>query len=246
MALYSFTVKAGKNRLLAIIGFPLLLVAIFVPVAVFWRDIWRLFTSGEELRAWVASRGAAAPLVFIIIQAVQVIVFVIPGEVPQIAGGWLFGTWLGTLFSVIGILLGSSASFFLARLLGVPFVHALFREEQVSKIEKLLVSPRSKIVFFMLFVIPGIPKDILCYVAGLSPMRFVFFAGTSFLGRLPGILGSAIIGNAAAGERWLLAGIVLGAAAILFGAGYLLRDRIVKLIARLSGAKTEEDPPSRP
>jgi uncharacterized membrane protein YdjX (TVP38/TMEM64 family) len=239
-------VAPRKNRLLALIGFPLLLAAIFVPVAIFWRDIWHLFTSGEELRAWVASRGAAAPIVFILIQAVQVVVFVIPGEVPQIAGGWLFGTWLGALFSVLGILLGSSVSFLLARLLGVPFVHALFSKEQVSKIEQLLVSPRSAIIFFLLFVIPGIPKDILCYVAGLSPMRFFFFAGLSFLGRLPGILGSAIIGNAAAGEQWLLVAIIGGAAVILFVIGFFLRDRIVKLIARLSGADTQKDPPTLP
>jgi len=239
-------VTPRKNRLLALIGFPLLLAAIFVPVAIFWRDIWRLFTSGEELRAWVASQGAAAPLVFIAVQALQVIVFVIPGEVPQIAGGWLFGTWLGVLYSAFGILLGSSVSFFLARLLGVPFVHALFPKKQVSKIEKLLVSPRSAIVFFLLFVIPGIPKDILCYVAGLSPMRFVFFAGLSFLGRLPGIVGSAVIGNAAAGERWLLVGIIGGAAVILFVIGFLLRDPIVKFIARFSGSRTEKNPPTLP
>jgi uncharacterized membrane protein YdjX (TVP38/TMEM64 family) len=242
-----------KRSLLALIAFPLLLAAIIAVVAVFWRDLWRLFTSGQELREWVSSAGAAAPLVFMLVQALQVVVFVIPGEVPQIAGGYLFGTWLGTLFSLIGILLGSAASFFLARLLGVPFVHALFPRDQVTKIEKFLSSRRSRIAFFLLFVIPGIPKDILCYVAGLSPMKFVFFAGVSFLGRLPGILGSAIIGNAAAGERWILAGIVLGIAAVLFGIGYLMRGRIETWISRFSkakegegGDKTEEGPPTRP
>ncbi len=236
-----------KSRLPALIAFPLLIAAIFIPAIVFRREIWRLFTSGEELRAWVEAGGAAAPLVFILIQAVQVVVFVIPGEVPQIAGGWLFGTWLGTLYSIIGILLGSCISFFLARLLGVPFVHALFPKEQVGKIEKLLDTPRSKIIFFLLFAIPGIPKDILCYVAGLSPMRFLTFAAISFLGRLPGILGSAFIGNAAAGERWLLAGIVAGIAVLLFGAGFLLRDRIMKLIHRMAGKKEtekKEEPPA--
>jgi uncharacterized membrane protein YdjX (TVP38/TMEM64 family) len=238
-------VTVKKSRLLAIIGFPLLLAAIFVPVAIFWRDIWRIFTSAQELRDWVSAKGAAAPIVFMALQAIQVIVFVIPGEVPQIAGGYLFGVWMGTLYSIAGILLGSTISFFLARLLGVPFVHALFPAEQTAKIEKLLSSRRSKIAFFLLFVIPGIPKDVLCYVAGLSPMRFVFFAVISFLGRLPGIFGSAIIGNAAAGERWILAGIVLAAAALLFGIGYLLRAGIEKWIAAITNRKGE-DPPIGP
>ncbi len=235
-----------KNRWLALIGFPLLLAAIFVPVAIFWRDIWRIFTSGEELRTWVAARGAAAPLIFIAIQAIQVVIFIIPGEVSQIAGGWLFGTWLGTLFSIIGILLGSAVAFFLARLLGVPFVHALFSEAQVSKIEKFLASPRSKVVFFLLFVIPGIPKDYLCYVGGLSTLSFPLFTGISFLGRLPGIILSGVIGNAAAGEKWMLAGIVLGVAAIIFLIGFLMRARIEKWLSRFSTDKSAEKKESGP
>jgi uncharacterized membrane protein YdjX (TVP38/TMEM64 family) len=230
-------VSRKTKRILALIGFPLLIAAIIAVVAVFWRDLWSLFTSGDKLRDWVASQGAAAPLVFIAVQALQVVVFIIPGEVPQIAGGYLFGTWLGTLLSITGILLGSIISFFLARFLGVPFVHALFPKEQVKKVESLLSSRNSKIVFFLLFLIPGIPKDILCYVAGLTPMRFVFFTAISFLGRLPGILGSALIGDAAAGERWLLAGIVLGVAVLLFMAGFILRPRIEKWMSAISGKK---------
>jgi uncharacterized membrane protein YdjX (TVP38/TMEM64 family) len=237
------------RRLLALIGFPLLLAALFVPVVIFRREIWTFFSSPQHLREWVSARGALAPLVFMAIQVVQVVVFVIPGEVPQIAGGYLFGIWLGALYSITGILIGSAASFFLSRLLGVPFVHALFPKEQVERVERFLDSRRSKSVFFLLFLIPGIPKDVLCYVAGLSPMRFVFFIGASFAGRLPGILGSVIIGDAAAEKQWILAGIILGAAALLFGAGYLLRGRIEKWIEKISrrgkpAQSSPEDPPT--
>ncbi len=228
--------ESKTRRILAIVGFPLLIAAIFVPVVIFRREIWDFFSSARALRDWVSQRGVVAPLAFMAIQAIQVILFMIPGEVPQIAGGYLFGIWKGALLSIAGILIGSLVSFFLARLLGVPFVHALFPKRQVERVEKFLDSPRSKVAFFLLFVIPGIPKDILCYVAGLSPMRFAFFIAISFIGRLPGILGSVIIGNAAAGQKWILAGIILGLALLLFGVGYLFRGRIEGWIERISGA----------
>jgi uncharacterized membrane protein YdjX (TVP38/TMEM64 family) len=233
--LYSLTMaRLDARRVLALAGFPLLIAAIPVPVVIWRRELWQMFSSTAGLREWVASTGALAPLVFIAVQTLQVVVFVIPGEVPLIAGGYLFGPWLGALLSVGGILVGSAIDFFLARLAGMPFVRALFPGDQVDRIGRMLGSRGARIAFFLLFLIPGIPKDVLCYLAGLSPLRFPFFLGASMLGRLPGIVGGAIIGDAAAGRRWPLV-IGLGAVAVaLFVAGWLLRERIQSWIERLA------------
>jgi uncharacterized membrane protein YdjX (TVP38/TMEM64 family) len=222
------------RRVAAIVAFPLLIAALFVPVIVWHDAIWKLFTSNLGLREWIQQRGAWAPIVFIAIQAVQVILFVIPGEVPQIAGGYLFGVWYGSLLSVAGILIGSTVAFFLGRALGTPFVEALFRRDQVERVRTLLDSERARIIFFLLFLIPGIPKDILCYVAGVSPLKFPYFASVSTLGRLPGIVVSAIIGNAAASNKWVLTAIVSAAAVAIFAAGFFLRSRIQGWVERLS------------
>jgi uncharacterized membrane protein YdjX (TVP38/TMEM64 family) len=215
-----------SRRLLAIIGFPLFLAALLATVLVFRRDIWRLFSSVRKLEEWVRASGPVAPLVFIAVQVFHVIVFVIPGEVVQIAGGYLFGIWPGTLYSVAGILIGSPIDFYLARLLGVPFVNAIFSAEKVEKTRSLLGSRGSKAVFFFLFLIPGIPKDLLCYVAGLTPISFRFFILASMAGRLPGIIGSSLIGNSAAENRWILSISIFGAAVVLFVIGFFLRGRI--------------------
>jgi uncharacterized membrane protein YdjX (TVP38/TMEM64 family) len=222
------------RRIAAIAAFPLLIAALFVPVII-WHDIiWKFFTSDVGLREWIKQRGAAAPIVFITIQAVQVIVFVIPGEVPQIAGGYLFGVWYGSLLSVAGIAVGSTVAFFLGRALGTPFVEALFRRDQVERVRTLLLSERARIVFFLLFLIPGIPKDILCYVAGVTPLGFPYFIAVSTLGRLPGIVVSAIIGNAAASNRWVLTAIVSAAAVAIFAAGFFLRSRIQGWVEKMA------------
>lgn len=165
----------GLRRALAIIGFPLLIAAVIVPVFIWHKELWDLFSSRHELRAWIQGWGVWAPLVFIGIQALQVIVFIIPGEVAQILGGYLFGAWKGTLLSVLGILIGSAVDFGLARALGRPFVAALVPPERLESMEKLLSTRSARIIFFLLFLIPGIPKDILCYVAGLTPIGFLFF-----------------------------------------------------------------------
>ncbi len=224
----------APRRIRALIAFPLLIAALVVPAIIWRHQIWQVFTSVGNLRAWIAGWGAWAPVVFIVIQAVQVIVFAIPGEVAQIAGGYLFGAWQGTLLSIAGIFIGSTVAFFLARVLGKPFVAAVVPREQLEKVEKLLLSRSSRIVFFLLFLIPGIPKDILCYVAGISPLAFPFFAGASMLGRLPGIIGSSVIGSAAASNSWLLLGIVSAAALVLFVTGVILRPRIQAWLEKLA------------
>lgn len=225
------------RKILALAAFPSLFAALFVLAVVFRRQLWELFASADRLREWIASAGATAPLIFVAIQALQVVVFFIPGEIPQVVGGYLFGLWTGTLLSLAGIALGSLVSFIVARALGVPFVHALFEREKVEQVRRILQSPRAKLSFFLLFLIPGLPKDILCYAAGLSSIRLFVFLSFSSVGRLPGIAGSALMGQAAAERRWPLAATVLALAVVLFVIGYLFRERIQLFLERMSRRK---------
>ena len=230
----------GKKRsFFALVGFPLLFVVLIALILVFRKSLWQIFSSPEQLRDWVTGLGVAAPLVFIGLQILQVVVFVIPGEVPQIAAGYLFGFWTGILLSVTGIAIGSAVNFWLARWLGVPFVQRLFKRESIDKVNAIAESSHARIGFFLLFLIPGIPKDILCYVAGLSPMGFFYFMAISGLGRLPGIVGSTLMGTAAAEKRWVLFIVLTAAAVALFLIGFFLKDRIHKMIVRMTGKKQE-------
>jgi uncharacterized membrane protein YdjX (TVP38/TMEM64 family) len=231
----------SPRRVAALVIFPLLVAALVVPVIIWHAELWQVFGSVKRIRTWIEGWGAVAPLVFVAVQAIQVIVFAIPGEVVQIAGGYLFGGWVGIVLSLSGILLGSTAAFFLSRALGRPFVAAVIPKAQVERVEKLLESRSSKVVFFLLFLIPGIPKDILCYLAGLTPMSFLFFLGISTVGRLPGIVGSSIIGGAARSSRWVALGVLSVAAVGLFVAGLILRPRLQALVEKLAQKKPPAD-----
>lgn len=238
--------RSTPRRVLSFIAFPLVLGTVFLLLWLFHDPILRVFSSPEAIRDWVGRWGLLAPLLFILLQFVQVVIFVIPGEVVQIAGGYLFGMWLGTLYSLVGITVGSMVNFLLGRYLGVPFVEAVFGAGKLARFEAILSSRRATAAFFLLFAIPGIPKDALSYVAGLSPLGFGWFLLVSTIGRLPGILGSSAIGGAAAKQMWLTVGFIVVAAVILFVVGMLYRDQLHGLIERFASKKTPKEPGGSP
>jgi uncharacterized membrane protein YdjX (TVP38/TMEM64 family) len=225
--------RIRRKSLIAYAAFPLFIVIIVALVVVFRDQLWGLFKDRDAIRGWIEGRGIWGPLAFIFLQIVQVVIFVIPGEIVQVAGGYAFGLWLGSLYSLIGITLGSLANFYAGRILGRPFVESLFARDKIEKVESVTGSGKAAAGFFLLFVIPGIPKDVLCYVAGVSKLKLLVFLGVSMAGRLPGILGSSYMGSAAYAGAYRGAIVVLVVATGLFVLGLVFRERIQAFVARL-------------
>lgn len=117
-----------------------------------------------------------------------------PDRPFQFAAGYLYGFIPGLLFSCIGAVIGTSISFFLAKLLGKDAVHLFFGEERMAYFLERLNSKRAYTIVFLLYVIPGLPKDVVSYAAGISEMKFKPFLILSLLGRIPGMAGSLLIG----------------------------------------------------
>ncbi len=202
----------------------------------------RLMKRPEDFRAFIASYGAASALIFIFVQAVQVVVFIIPGEIVQLAGGYVFGPWLGTLYSVAGILLGTMIAFFAARLFGFSLVRAVISPKKLARFEFLANHPKSEIAMFALFLVPGIPKDSLVYVAGVTPIKPVRFFLLSMIARFPGLWGSTYIGANLQEKDYLPVWILSGVSLVLFIAGVLNRDRLIAWLHRLRH-RDKDDPP---
>ncbi len=224
---------ARARRLAAIVGLPLVLCLLAAMAVAFRSELFGLFRSAESIRARVESSGPFAPLVFVGLQVVQVVIFVIPGEVVQVAGGFAFGMWGGTLWSVVGILAGSLVNFVVGRLLGRPFVEAVFGKGRAARIEAATAGGRAAAGFFLLFAIPGIPKDALTYAAGASRLSFASFILVSTLGRLPGIVGSAYMGSAVFDQDYHCAIAVMVLASALFLIGLFFREAVHDWVARV-------------
>lgn len=229
--------KLSAKDLIFIITLPLLLLLIIGVVIIFHRQIFDFFLSTKSIRRWIETWGIWAPISFIGLQVVQVVIFIIPGEFTQIAGGLIFGTIGGFLYSSLGIAIGSVFNFYLARLLGKGFVHILFKKESCDRFESIISTGKAKQVFFLLFLIPGIPKDIVCYIAGLSKIKFIEFFLISTVGRAPALIVSVIIGDAIAEQEWILAMIICAVALIIFGVGFLFREQIHNQVVKYSSRK---------
>lgn len=178
---------------------------------------------------FLMSLGPYSAAVFIILQALQVVVAPVPGELTGLVGGYIYGKTFGFILSTAGLSLGSWVAFELANLFGKPFVERIIKKEVLEKF-KFLETNTGATICFLLFVIPGFPKDVLCYVVGLSGMRLVTFLIVTTIGRVPGTylltIQGAAVGNRAYSEAVLIAFIC----ASLLLAVYLCRGHIFRWV----------------
>jgi uncharacterized membrane protein YdjX (TVP38/TMEM64 family) len=186
----------------------------------------------QPIEDWKESHGVLARLAFLGVQVGQIVVFVVPGEATQVVGGYFFGTWEGALYCVIGAALGSSAAFLLARWLGRPLITLFVRPEQFARLELVLNRGKGWVSVFVLFLFPGVPKDTLCYIAGLTPIHFGAFVLLSTLARIPGILLSTFVGDSVADKHYhmFISLCILGLVALVLG--LIFRGRVESWISR--------------
>ena len=190
----------------------------------FHFDLHTLFSDRNTLIDYVNSFGALSVVVFIALQILQVLFAPIPGEVTGFIGGFIYGSVLGTIYSTIGLTIGSWLAFALARGLGLPFVEKAVSGGILQKYDYFM-EHQGKLVTFILFLIPGFPKDALCYVIGLSHMPTRAFLLISITGRLMGTAMLSISGECARydqhGALWLL----LAVSAVFCIVAFFYRDR---------------------
>lgn len=232
--------KSKKHKLVLYIILIAAFLGLLIYLAVmFGPKLTSLARKPEDLRDLLNSYGWKGILVFMGIQMLQVVVAAIPGEFVQLAGGYIYGTWLGTLYSLIGIVLGSVLVFFIARLLGYPVVRLLVSQKQLEKFNFMINSKKSEAAMFILFLIPGIPKDILTYIAGITPVKPIKFFAIITMGRIPALLASSYIGSSTQKGNYGIVIILSVAAVILFVAGILLKDKIINKVHKMSGNDDE-------
>jgi len=232
----------GKSR--PFIAINIILAALFVGLIVyatirFGPELTKLVSDPHKFREYVLSFGPWSAVVFMLFQVLQVVIAVIPGEPVQIAGGYIFGTVLGTVYSTLGITAGYIIVFTSVKLFGFPLVKKLVSEKELEKCSALINSPKLETTIFLLFLIPGIPKDILVYIAGLTPIKPVLFFIIITFARFPAMLGSSFIGAEIQSSQYLIAIIVSVIASILFVLGYIYKQRIIDFVhLRFSKKKT--------
>jgi uncharacterized membrane protein YdjX (TVP38/TMEM64 family) len=226
-------------RMARIAGLICLVVLIGLIFYFYHEGLWRqalrwykyLFELGR-LQSFIMSFGPFAALVFIILQALQVVFAPIPGELTGFVGGLLFGKVAGTFYSTIGLTLGSLAAFGIARRFGASFVHKIVKKEYIDRFD-YFVTHRGLYVAFILFLVPGFPKDSLCYLLGLTRLRFLDFLLMNLFGRLPGTLMLGLQGDAVRNKHYVAFWVLLLSSVILVAVMYVTRNHLVAFFHNL-------------
>jgi uncharacterized membrane protein YdjX (TVP38/TMEM64 family) len=207
-----------------------------------WNEIvklYDLFHDRHHLKGWVRSFGAYSPLAYILLQIIQVVIAPIPGGAIEFLGGYLFGAKLGFILSMVGLTLGSLMAFSLARIFEKIAVEKFVSKETRKKFD-YLVEHQGAIISFILFLIPGFPKDALCYILGLTPMHLGIFLIISTIGRIPGTLMACLQGGKAFEYQYKTFLVLLGISGLVILVFYIYHEEIHKLIKKLKREKRKE------
>lgn len=175
----------------------------------------RFVDDPQQFRSWVDSHGFIGRLAFVGMVVLQVIVAVIPGEPLEMGAGYAFGAIEGTILCIMGVFIGSLIVFLGVRKFGMKLVELFFSREKIADLKFLKTNKKRVILFFIIFLIPGTPKDILCYFAGLTDMKIEDWVVITLIARLPSVLTSTLSGNYLGTENYITAIIVLGLTAFI-------------------------------
>ena len=183
--------KADLFKFGGLIAFFVLMAVVSVAIAPL---ILELTERGgvERVVQDVRNAGPGGVLILLGMQFLQVVVAFIPGEVVQVAAGMMYGPWGGAAVVLVGCVISSAFVFFIVHKLGAPFVRAMIPEKWMGKLEDFEGTDKLDVMVFVLFLIPGLPKDVFTYLVPLTDMSMRNFLVLSTVGRIPGILMSTL------------------------------------------------------
>ncbi|MBQ6025095.1 MAG: TVP38/TMEM64 family protein [Lachnospiraceae bacterium] len=215
--------KLIAGILMAVAVIIIALVCIFVGI-----PLIKLAGKPQEFRDWVDSKGIWGPVLYVALVIFQILIAFIPGEPLEIVAGYVFGTFKGTVLCIAAASLGSIIVLFLVRKFGKALLEIYFDKEKIENLKFLQSSQKKIVVFMILFIVPGTPKDLLCYYGGLTdiPMPLLIFICT--VCRLPSIITSTIGGNALGTGEYGFAIIVFAITAVISAIGIYIYNRLSK------------------
>ena len=222
------TLTEQQKKTLSVLA---IVIFVLLSAALAWfvgRPMVRFARQPEQFRAWVDSHGVWGCAAYAAMVFLQVVVAVIPGEPLEISGGYAFGALRGSVLCLLGGVLGSVAVFALVRRFGRELVEIFFPREKLEKLKFLQSSPKRDALFWLIFTVPGTPKDLLCYFAGLTDLSWGKWLLLCTVGRLPSVLTSTIGGSALGVKDYQFAILVFAVTLAVSGVGLLIYRAICR------------------
>jgi uncharacterized membrane protein YdjX (TVP38/TMEM64 family) len=218
-----------NKRLIIKISILILLLIIGVKLIFSYHYYDYFAYYNQKLIAFIESFHPYDDLVFIVIQIFQVLVAgALPAEISGVVGGYLYGPVVGTIYSTIGLSIGSWLAFLISRVYGMPLVRRLLNPIILDRYDHF-IEARGPLLCFILFLIPGFPKAALCYIIGLSQMNIWIFITVSTVGRLFGTILLSVTGDNVRTMRIAVLLTIFGLVAIFYLLVYLFRHKLLEM-----------------
>jgi uncharacterized membrane protein YdjX (TVP38/TMEM64 family) len=182
-------------------------------------------TDPEWVRTAVDRSGPYAPLVFVLLQATQVVLAPIPGQTLAVVGGYLFGP-VGAVYSVLGVALGSSVVLVLSRRYGRPFVEHVVVEDVLDRFDTF-VDDYGLVGLVVVFSLPTFPDDAICALAGLTSIRLRTILVVLVVARTPTFVLATLVGDGLAAAQYRSVVGILAVAGVVVVAVYVFRERLL-------------------
>lgn len=177
-----------------------------------WNPLVNFAKDPESLSIWIDSAGIWGPIIFMLLNTAQVLLAIIPGGPFEVAAGALFGPWIGTLMCDVAMTVGGMITFFFVRKFGMKFIELFVDKKDIESVKFLHSNDKYTTLLFLFFLLPGTPKDLMCYLVGLTDIKWTTWLLINFVGRFPAILLSALGGSALGAQKY---GIFIAAIAII-------------------------------
>ena len=210
-------------------------IIVVLPIILYFTCKDTLFNSEWliELPNYLSNYKSLAAWVLIGLQALQIIICIIPGQPIQFATSYMFGVPVGLLISLFGSLIGVIITFYLAKSLGSDSIKSLFGAEKVENYQNKINSGKGLLITFIIYLIPGFPKDLVAYVAGISKMQLLPFIIISTVGRTPGMMLSLYLGKFFQSGNYIGIALLLALCIILLIVCYIKKNSLIALLNNL-------------
>ncbi len=200
---------------------------------------YQLLIDREKTEAFINRSGHWAPLVFMTVQLLQVILAPIPGEATGFVGGYLFGAAQGFAYSSLSLAVGSWINFMIGRFLGKRWVRRIIPVEKRARMDRA-ITHQGVLVVLLLFVFPGFPKDYLCLFLGITAMPLKLFLIMATFGRMPGTLMLSLQGAMLFERMYGLFAIILGICGLGMLLAYRYRERLYHWIEKMDVSNSSD------
>lgn len=235
--------QALSRRFIGLLVLAVLLGLVTVMLVIWWQPLRTFFGDKDVVAAFMERWGKWTPLVTVLLHAAQVIFAPIPGQALDLVNGYLFGPWLGTFYSMTGIILGSALVMWLSRRFGRPLVERFVDPQTLDRLDRL-IEQRGELVIFLIFLVPFLPDDALCFLAGLTSIALPRLVILAAVGRFPGVFVASWVGASANGFKpvhWIFAGVFTAIVGVVFWRyRRLIEKGMLRLVEQLSRRKGKD------